>query len=73
LREVFVKCSLGPVIAVFLIELLLTSYQRDSTRENSGGEDPSGAAGWIEKAPEEVGLDAAPLAKLRRRLHNTPS
>jgi len=70
---VFVKCSLAPVIAVFLIGLLLTSCQRDSTRDNSGSEDPSRPAGWIEKAPEEVGLDAAPLANLRRRLHDTPS
>ena len=67
------KCSLGPVIAVFLIGLLLTSCQRDLTRENPRAEDPSRAAGWIEKAPEEVGLDATPLANLRRRLHDTPS
>jgi CubicO group peptidase (beta-lactamase class C family) len=67
-----VKCFLGPIIAVCLIGILLTSCQRHSTRENTRTEDPSRPAVWIEKAPEEVGLDPAPLANLRRRLHETP-
>jgi len=69
----FVKCFLGPVIVIFHVGLLLTSCYKNSGRENQKRSDPSTPAAWIEKAPEEVGLDGAPLAALRRRLRDTPS
>ena len=55
------------------VGLLLTRCQENSGRENQKRSDPSTLAAWIEKAPEEVGLDGAPLAALRRRLRDTPS
>src|SRR6266513_783732 len=53
----FVKCFLGPVIVIFHVGLLLTSCYKTSGRENQKRSDPSTPAAWIEKAPEEVGLD----------------
>jgi CubicO group peptidase (beta-lactamase class C family) len=71
--ELFVKCFLRPVIVIFHVGLLLTSCQENSGRENQKRSDPSTLAAWIEKAPEEVDLDGAPLAALRRRLRDMPS